>query len=72
MNLSGLKVLRKKYNISQERLGRKVGITGRQVSRWESGEAFPPRKRLEKLMALFKCELTDLVGRNGDNHANHS
>ena len=66
MKLSGLKVLRKKYNISQEKLGRMVGVTGRQVSRWEAGEAFPPGKRLERLLKLFRCELHDLTGGNGE------
>ena len=53
MKLSGLKLLRKKYKFTQEELAKKVGTTGRSVTRWEQGHSFPKGKKLDRLMEIF-------------------
>ncbi len=44
--------LRKRLGLSQELLGRRVGVSQTTVGRWESGEAPPPRATQKRLMAL--------------------
>jgi transcriptional regulator with XRE-family HTH domain len=67
MKLSGLKLLRKKYKFTQEELAKKVGATGRSVTRWEQGHSFPKGKKLDRLMEIFGCKLDDLINGNPSN-----
>ena len=67
MKLSGLKLLRKKYKFTQEELAKKVGTTGRSVTRWEQGHSFPKGKKLDRLMEIFGCKLDDLINGNPSN-----
>lgn len=46
---------------SQERLGRKVGTSRHQVSRWESGSYMPPLEHLIALSAALEVSIDELV-----------
>ena len=53
---------RKKRNWTLEKLGKKLNITGKQVSKYEKGDPMPPIDMLIKLCAVFECELGYLLG----------
>ena len=62
MKLRNLAQMRIKAKLTQEKLGRKLGMTGRQVSRWETGNAFPSAGAMERLVRILKCREIDLIG----------
>ncbi len=45
--------LRKKHNISQKELGKKLGISNRAVSKWETGISVPSTENFVKLSEIF-------------------
>ncbi len=49
---------RTKAGLSQEALGRKVGVSGACVSNWESGRFLPGKDRIRKLAAALHMPLT--------------
>ncbi len=53
---------RKKRNWTQKYLGKTLGLTDKQVSKYEKGELFPPIDVLKKLCCLFDCEIGYLLG----------
>lgn len=46
---------------SQNELGRKLGVTGKAVSKWENGSAKPKTEILRKLAALWEISVEDLL-----------
>ena len=62
MRLRNLAKMRIKAKLTQEKLGRKIGMTGRQVSRWETGASFPSASAMERLVRVFRCREIDLIG----------
>ncbi len=52
---------RKEKNYTQSELGDLVGVTGKAVSRWEKGEAFPDVGVLETLSEVLGLKIRDLV-----------
>jgi len=57
-------ILAKRTNLkmSQEELGKKVGIVGKQISNYEKGKLIPPIDVMLKLCDVFHCELGYLLG----------
>lgn len=53
---------REKQQWSQQELGKKLGVTGKQVSNYEKGTPIPPMDVLMKLCDVFACELGYLLG----------
>ena len=49
-----IKQLRKNKNLSQERLGRKVGVTGKAISAYEKGHTPPSLEIFFKI--IFVCD----------------
>lgn len=56
---------RKKRSWTLEKLGKKLNITGKQVSKYEKGDPMPPIDMLIKLCAVFECEMGYLLGEDG-------
>lgn len=56
---------RKRKGWSQETLGKMVGISGKQISKYESGKLFPPMEILTALCKVFDCEMGYLLGEEG-------
>ena len=48
-------------NYTQSELGRMLGVTNKEVSRWENGESFPDIGVLESLSHLLELPIQDIV-----------
>lgn len=57
-----IKNLRNSKNWPQATLGKKIGVSGKQISSYEKGQPCPPIDVLFKLCDLFNCELGFLLG----------
>ena len=53
---------RKDKRLSQNALGEKINVVGKQISNYENGKMFPPMEALTKLCDVFDCELGFLLG----------
>ena len=53
--------LRKKNNLSQEKLAEQVGVSRQTISKWELGETSPDLKQSKKLSEIFNVSLDELV-----------
>ena len=53
---------RKKRKWTQEKLSEKLDVSSKQVSKYESGELFPPLNTLIDLCCVFECEIGYLLG----------
>lgn len=48
-----IKTLRLKLNISQERFGKRIGLSGKTISAYEKGKITPPLEVLNKISEEF-------------------
>lgn len=53
--------LRSKSNLTQEELGKKLGVTNKAISKWENGKAKPTTDMLKKLSILFNVSIENLL-----------
>ena len=53
--------LRKNAGLSQNELGKKLGVSGKAVSKWENGNAKPHLDTITKLAALFEVSADSLL-----------
>ena len=53
--------LRKERGLTQQQLGEKLGVTGRTVSRWETGKYMPDLGVLQELAALLGVSVDTLL-----------
>ena len=58
--------LRKKYNLTQEKLAEKIEVSRQTVSNWESNSTSPDLLQSSKLTKIFKISLDELVDNNLD------
>lgn len=54
---------RKIYNLSQEELAEKVGVTRQTISNWELNETSPDLKQAKKLCDIFSISMDELSGK---------
>jgi len=52
-----IKKLRTKLNLSQNRFGNRIGVSGKTVSAYECGKCVPTVRIMEKITTAFKVEL---------------
>ncbi len=57
-----LKLLRKRNNLSQNALAKKMGVTRATVNAWEMGISFPNAQSLMVLAKFFKVSVDYLLG----------
>ncbi len=57
-----LKELRKEHNLTQEELGKKIGVTKSSMSLYEKGEREPSKDSLMKMADIFGVSIDYLVG----------
>ena len=55
-----IKELRKKHNLSQNRFGMKIGVTGKSVSAYETGKGTPSLKVLESISEVYDVSIAEL------------
>jgi transcriptional regulator with XRE-family HTH domain len=48
-----VKEIRNKHNLSQERFGKKIGLSGKTISSYETGRCIPPLKVLDKISDVY-------------------
>ena len=56
-----LQELRKEQGLTQEQLGEKLHISGKTISRWETGTYMPPVEMLLALSDLYGVSMNELV-----------
>lgn len=56
-----LQSLRKEKGLTQEQLGEKLCISGKTISRWETGAYMPPVEMLLALSELYDVSMNELV-----------
>lgn len=56
--------LRKENGYTQEQLAEKLGVTGKTVSRWETGTYLPPIEMLHQMSVLYSVSMNDIL--NGE------
>lgn len=59
-----LKKLRTENNLSQEKLGEKLGISRQSISKWEQGNAVPNIENIMKLAKLYNVSVDSIL--NGE------
>ena len=56
-----LKELRKEKGITQEELAEKLGVSGRTVSRWETGTNMPDISLLVEIADFYEVDVRELI-----------
>ncbi len=56
-----LAYLRKKNGLSQEKLGEKLGISGKSISKWERGLTFPNIKIIYQISGIFHVTCDEIL-----------
>ena len=56
-----LQILRKKNNMSQEKLAEKVEVSRQAVSKWESGSGYPETDKLISICEIFECSIDEIL-----------
>lgn len=56
-----LKTLRKEKNLTQEQLAEQLGVSGRTVSRWETGSNMPDISLLVEIAEFYDISVTELI-----------
>lgn len=56
-----LQTLRKEQGLTQEQLGEKLHVSGKTISRWETGAYMPPVEMLLSLSELYGVSMNELV-----------
>jgi len=65
-----LLTLRKQFNLSQEELAERLGISRQAVSRWERAEASPDTDNLINLSKLYGVSIDSLLAMDTDGETN--
>lgn len=55
-----IKKIRDSYNLSQERFARKIGVSGKTISAYETGRTNPPLKILQKIVTTYNTPIVNL------------
>ncbi|MCM1370665.1 MAG: helix-turn-helix domain-containing protein [Clostridium sp.] len=56
--------LRKKFNLTQEKLAEKVGVSRQTLANWESGVTYPDLNQAKLLSKYLKISLDELANNN--------
>jgi transcriptional regulator with XRE-family HTH domain len=55
-----IKEIRDSYNLSQDRFARRLGVSGKTISAYETGRTNPPIKVLQKIVTTYKTPIVNL------------
>ncbi len=67
-----IKALREKKGLTQEDLAKQIGVSGKAVSKWETGKGFPDISLLEPLAKALAVSVTELLSGNAVTNHNVS
>ena len=56
-----IRILRKSQRLSQESLGRLIGVAKTRISEWETGKVIPLSSTLKKIADALGCSVNDLI-----------
>ena len=56
-----LQTLRREQSLTQDQLGEKLHISGKTISRWETGTYMPPVEMLQAMSELYGVSMNELV-----------
>lgn len=59
-----IRSIRDGLNMSQDRFGKKIGVSGKTVSSYETGRVQPPLSVLEKISAEYNVSLVQITSEN--------
>ena len=59
-----IKDLRKKNNMTQQKLAEVLNVSDKSISKWETGRGYPDITLLEPLAGAFKVSVTELLSGN--------
>ncbi|MBA9086986.1 transcriptional regulator with XRE-family HTH domain [Fontibacillus solani] len=62
-----LKILREKYDLTQQELAEIAGVTNKAVSAWETGQKEPRMGAIEKIAKKFNLKKSNLIEDGGMN-----
>lgn len=60
-----LKILRKRYGLSQQELAEIAGVTNKAVSAWETGKKEPRMGAIERISKHFNIKKSNLIEHGG-------
>uniref|UniRef100_A0A7C4XSW7 XRE family transcriptional regulator n=1 Tax=candidate division WWE3 bacterium TaxID=2053526 RepID=A0A7C4XSW7_UNCKA len=66
-----IKKLRIKNNLSQERFAKRVGVSGKSISAYETNKALPSLKVLEKIERVYQVSIMDIPYTNKEELSKH-
>ncbi len=52
--------IRDNHNLSQDRFGKKIGLSGKTISAYETGRTNPPIKILQKIVSIYKTPIINI------------
>jgi len=61
-----IRYLRNKFNLSQNRFGKKIGVSGKTISSYETGRSKPPFHILEKIAETFNTTFISITDKDKD------
>ncbi len=67
-----IKELREKHQLTQAELARKLNISDKTVSKWETAKGYPDISLLEPIAKIFGISVTELISGNAVNNVNVS
>lgn len=67
-----IKELRNRYDMTQQELAEKIGVSAKTVSKWETGKGYPDITLLEPIAEAFAVSVTELISGNAVMNSNVS
>ena len=64
---SKIKEIRDNYNLSQDRFARKIGLSGKTISAYETGRTQPPLKIIEKIVDVYSTPIVSMKEEDKNN-----
>ena len=59
-----IKIIRRQYELSQRRFGKKIGVSGKTISSYETGKSSPPLKILETIASVYNVSFVSMQENN--------
>ena len=67
-----IKELREKYHFTQAELAKKLNVSDKTISKWETAKGYPDISLLEPIAKTFGISITELISGNAVNNVNVS